>query len=583
MDNNTSLAIYVGLAILLIFYFVVSFFSGKTWKVTHVLLAICVFFASAVFFVMAVMTLKTHQEWREVYLTLKAEVTEQDFQNDLLENGVGRDPKGDLQELEESVRELREKVDQELYDRDRVWRNCQPDSPSSFDGNSIDLNVTQALVARILEPNDRDPIDGELTENEIPTNLRHVLRGADTDQNGKITKAELERVDKQDLCIQAKEIVYAFKETQTPEEWSVPAVYLGEFQVEGPPTATSVTLKPTLPLDELQIEQIRSGGTWVLYEHMPVDSYYAFAGLRDETAENPDVDFANKLRQLMPPTKLGVTGAAYDRLINEYVRDRKTANPASDPPERIWKRVVFKQSPQAIKVDSDDEQAQAAKRHYDATGRAVPAALRTGDVTEDAMADAARSEKGVIYGIKNLVSSGDIALEPGEIKFDIDDEALLDSKTADDLIGSGVAEEVEAVFVRELRDYAFEFHDLYMRRINLNDFASRLTYDTRLLVGAGDQANIRVTYRTGERDTIQADLERFQAEKDALAEYYAELEAQHRQLMTDLSMLYRTNNALAAELARHQYNLARSINAQTQTTEPTESAPRGATPPPSAP
>jgi hypothetical protein len=199
------------------------------------------------------------------------------------------------------------------------------------------------------------------------------------------------------------------------------------------------------------------------------------------------------------------------------------------------------------------------------------------------MSDAARSDQGVIQGIKGLVSSGDIAMETGEIKFDIDDEALLDSETADELIRAGVAEEVEAVFVRDLRDYAYEFHDLYMRTIDLNEFAGRLSYDTKLLVGAGDNANIRVTYRTGEKDTLQADFDRFQAEKVALAEYYAQLDAQYKQLMADLSLLYRTNNSLAAELARNQYNLARSINAQTRTTEPTESAPRAAPPPPSAP
>jgi hypothetical protein len=534
MDNNMSLAIYVGLAILLIAYFVISFFSGKTWKVTHVLLAVCVFFASAVFFVMAVMTLKTHREWREVYLRLEAEVAEQNFQNELLEKGVGRDPKGDLQEQEDSVRELQEKVDQELYDRARVWRKC---GLQGFDGNTVTLTMI---------PPDEAASAGE------------------------------------DLRIADKAILYAFKETQSPEGWNLPSAYLGEFQVEGK-TQTQLTLKPTLPLDQVQTAEIRSGGSWVLYELMPVDSYHAFASLRDETAADPDADFAAKMRQLLPAQKLGFVGPAYDRLINEYVRDRKPADLASDPPGRIWKRVRFIKAPEAIKVDSDDEQAQAALRYYDAMGRAVPAALRTGDVNETAISEAATSEKGVIHGIKNLVSNGNIAMEAGEIKFDIDDEALLDSETADKLIADGVAEEIEAVFVRELRDYAFEFHDLYMRMIDLDDFASRLTYDTKVLVGAGDNANIRVVYRTGERDTLQADLDRFQAEREALAEYYAQLQAQHQQLMADLSLLYRTNNTLAAELARNQYNLARSINAKTQTTEPTESAPRGATPPPSAP
>jgi hypothetical protein len=534
MDNNTSLAIYGGLAILLIFYFVVSFFSGKTWKVTHVLLAVCVFFASGVFFVMAVMTLKTHQEWRQVYLKLKAEVAEQEFQNDMLDFGVGRDPTGDLQEQEGSVRELQEKVEQELYDRSRVWRNCR----ATVEGDSVEL----ALIS--------------------------------SEESGSAGE---------DLRIADKAILYAFKEAPSPEGWNLPSVYLGEFQVESQ-TPTELTLKPTLPLDQVQAAEVRNTASpWVLYELMPVDSYHAFAGLRDEDAADPDAGFAAKMRQLLPAQKLGLAGPAYDRLIEDYVRDRKTADPSRDPPDRIWKRVRFLEPPDPIKVDSEDEQAQAALRYYDATGRAVPAALRTGEVNEDALVTAATSEKGVVHGIKNLVSQGEIGMESGEIAFDIDDEALLDSETADEMIAAKVAEEVEAVFVRELRDYAFEYHDLYMRMIDLNDFATRITYDTRILTGAGDNANIRVTYRTGERDTLQADLDRFQAERDALAEYLAQLQAQQKQLMVDLSLLYRTNNALAAELARHQYNLARSINAKTQQTEPTERAPGAATPPPTAP
>ena len=534
MDNNMSLAIYVGLAILLIGYFVVSFFSGKTWKVLHVLIAVCVFFASAVFFVMAVMTLKTHKEWREVYLELQAEVAEQEFQNELLEKGIGRDPKGEVQELEESIRELQEKLDQELYDRARVWRGCTVKG-------AADNTVTLTMI----------PSDDAATAGE---NLR----------------------------IADKAIMYAFREAQSPEGWNLPYDYVGEFQVEGQ-TQTELTLKPTLPIDPVVARGITTGVPWVLYELMPVDSYHAFVGLRDETAENPDVDFANRMRQLMPAEKLRVVGPGYEQLINEYVRDRTPAQVGSDPPGRIWKRVRFKKAPEPIKVDSDDEQAQAALRYYDATGRAVPAALRTGDVKETAMSEAARNPDGVIKGIKTLVNSGGIAMEPGEIKFDMEDEALLDAETADELIAANVAEEIEAVYVRQLRDYAFEFHDLYMRGIDLNNFATRLSYDTKILVGAGDNANIRVTYRTGERDTLQADFERFSAERAALAEYYAQLQAQHQQLMTDLSLLYRTNNALASELARHQYNLASRINAKTQTTQPTASAPRGATPPPSAP
>jgi hypothetical protein len=115
--------------------------------------------------------------------------------------------------------------------------------------------------------------------------------------------------------------------------------------------------------------------------------------------------------------------------------------------------------------------------------------------------------------------------------------------------------------------------------MDLNDHATRITYDTRTLVRAGDNANVHVTYRSGERDTLKADLQRFETEKDALADYFAALQAQHQQLLEDLSLLYRTNNALVADLTRHQYGLARAINERSRQTEPTEQPPR----PPTAP
>ena len=174
-------------------------------------------------------------------------------------------------------------------------------------------------------------------------------------------------------------------------------------------------------------------------------------------------------------------------------------------------------------------------------------------------------------------------MEAGEIEFDVGDEALLDAKTADELINAGVAQELESVFVRELRDYAFEFHDLYVRMMDLRDVAARITYDTKTLVLAGDNVQEHVTYRTGERDTLDADVKRFEAELAALTEYRDQLQAQYDQLMKDLSLLYRTNGALMGDLTRHQYNMARSINEQTQQPEPTERAPRAATPPPSRP
>jgi hypothetical protein len=408
-----------------------------------------------------------------------------------------------VHEAEDSIRDLQEELGQELYDRARVWRNCVP---GDFDGNTITVTVIPPEDAGSAAP---------------------------------------------DLLIADNAIIYAFKESDSPEGWKLPSTYLAEFQVAGK-TPTSVTLAPTIPLDAEQQAEIRNRtSTWVLYELMPVDSYQAYAGLHDPDAVDPDADFRAKLQQLMPSARMSLVGPAYDRLIDEYARDRRTANPSVDPP-----KVRFLKVPEPIKVDSDDETAQFALRYYDATGRAVPASLRTGDFDPDT--------KG---------------FSPGEIEFDIGDVALLDAETADGLIAEGVCEELESVFVRELRDYAYEFHEMYAGITDMNDHAVRITHDTSALVLAGRDAGLHVTYRTGEKDTLLADLKGYEADRDAVSQYLAALTAQWRQLQQGLSLLYRTNNALVADLTRHQYALARQINERTQQTEPTAESPGSPTPP----
>jgi hypothetical protein len=506
MDSNTLMLIYGGLAILVIFYFVISFFSGKTWKIPHVLLAVLVFFATGTFMVLAAMTLKTHQSWREIYLEKQAAIADQKLINEKLLKGYARDVEGKIQTEEDSIRELDELLGQELYDRARVWRGCLRDASGS-------LTLTIA-----------PPDDGTAAP--------------------------------ESLLIPDQAILYAFKEIEVmPEGWKLPDVYLGEFSVTAS-TPSSVTLAPTIPLDQDQQAEIQDrSATWTLYELMPVDSYYAFADLYDPDAVDPEADIRAKIQELMPPGKMRVTGPTYTRLIDEYARDRRDANEGTDPPERIWKHVRFVKLPKPIKVDSDDESPRAALRYFDATGRAIPASLRAGDFT---------------------VESGNFG--PGEIEFDIGDEALLDKETADKLIEEGEAEELKQVYIRELRDYAYEFHELFGRFASLDDIAVRIEIDRDTLVTSHAQAETTMAYRTGEKTALKADLERYTAERDAVAAYLAQLTTQWQQLRKDLSVLYQTNNALASQLARDQYNLTRMINTRTRT-ESTATAPQAPTPP----
>lgn len=574
--DNAMMAIIGGLAILVIFYFVVSFFSGKTWKIPHVLLAVCVFFASGVFVFLAAGTLKTHDTWRKIYLDKKQELAQQLHDIDLLAKGYAKDLDGNYKYAEDSVIELKQALGQELYDRARVWRNVEP---GAFDGNTVSVTVP------------------------VPD----VQGGAP------------------ELLIPESAILYAFKEREEPENKTVPVgdkvpyAYLGEFSVASK-TGNSLVLRPTLPLDATQRAEVNNpNNTWVLYDLMPVDSYYAFhdlfdlekcetfvstndidddgglsneeftRGLSSEAAkpeeeqvwfgdntsfdkvdENNDgsvtpeevanADFESKIRAVMhEPPRLpdGSPHPDYEVMIAEYSRDRRPADETKDAPARIWKTVRFQTDEHdPIKVDSDDESPQAAMRYFDATGRAVPASLRMGEFNE------LRGE-----------------FEPGEIEFEIGDVALLDKETADRLIDQDVCEEVEQIYIRELRDYAYDFHEIYGRFISLADDARRIEVDIGSLEVTNANADLHVTYRQGEQAELESDLNGMLAEQKAVTDYLAALTAQWNQLRQDLSLLYRTNNALAAELANYQAGLKRSIDAKTNVTESTAEAPQAPTPP----
>ena len=103
-------------------------------------------------------------------------------------------------------------------------------------------------------------------------------------------------------------IVYAFKEqpindlppasrlmlyedSQLPEQDTkgqcrLPTFYMGEYRITSDPVAnpSTIELTPTLPLSPTQLEQLQQddGATWAMYEVMPVDSHEALQGITAE-------------------------------------------------------------------------------------------------------------------------------------------------------------------------------------------------------------------------------------------------------------------------------------------------------------
>ncbi len=133
---------------------------------------------------------------------------------------------GDPDAPRPSIADLKRDVQQILYYRGRVWRDCQP-RPAPNQG---ELGVLTAL------PNPP--------------------------------------------ALDVGSIIYLFESTK-------PGVYLGEFEVSasGPAAGNdpNVRLKPTTFLIPEQAQRLgKSKGPWVMYEKMPADSHNVFAGLTEQ-------------------------------------------------------------------------------------------------------------------------------------------------------------------------------------------------------------------------------------------------------------------------------------------------------------
>jgi hypothetical protein len=321
--------------------------------------------------------------------------------------------------------------------------------------------------------------------------------------------------------LEVKNVVYLFKEVNVQsvfgdEPRSAPAVYVGEFQVTEVADA-DVTVSPTLPLDAQQASHLAPAAEvrWTLYEKMPTDNPEAFAGLDEQ-----------KLRQLLPNV-MQIDPARYEQLIQSYVRDGQ--EPAeTDPPARRWMEVEF-QAEHTETVDSATTQVDRDSRYFDDQGRALVPGLRAG----------------------------------GPVKFAKQQKAILPLTRAEELINAGTCKKVRDVYRRELKDYAANFHEIAVRMTYLADRIGEVTRQTATLVDAQKKAQAQIDYRTQEKAKLEQDLAKFQAENSAIKTYVEQLVAAVNATRGRANELFRTNLALAAELAALQKQLADDINKRT--------------------
>lgn len=490
MDNPV---IYQALgALLVLFFLYLTYMFTKTWRWFHVTCAFFVFGASIALICYAAMSYKTHAAWRTVELKnrLAAEKAQAEF--DTLMYG----DRSEVVQTVPSIRTQNAKFARMVFDRGRVWRGCTPQGPPQGDGS---------VAVSTVPPGAADPA----------------------------------AVDNQ---IEDKMVLYGFTEADAPPELGlppgtkIPQFYLGEFTAVSV-TNTSVTVRPTLPLDNQQRQRLQAGGqTWTLYETMPIDGHNFFATDPEATPNlNEDADVSPVFGSMDPDFlgKLiyksgGVDDATHQKTLDAYLRDGKRAAP-TDPPEKTWVKLRF-MADHSENVDSDATLGgvEGSQDWFD-RGRSEIPLLQRGDV--------AKFKKGAI--------------------------GVFPQSDADDLISRGICERIEPIYVRSLNDYEYQFRSTHLQMVQIRQDIERIQRNIDEQTSTNGKTETLIAYRNDEKTKLQQDLDKFTYERDQITAYHDKLQTVFTATKAELSRLYKTNFLLSEELRTISEELTREIDRRT--------------------
>lgn len=468
-------------ALLALFFIFLTYMNTKTWRWVHVTMMFFVFGAAIAFNFYAALTLKTRAAWIKYHDNLEKQALDLESQVSLVMFG---DPK-DVAGKTPSVASLREELGRTIVDRGRVWRGVVP--------QAFQNGTATVLTTPPPDPNLPPP----------PPKKNNIA---------------------------VKTVLHAFREATTADGLTVPAAYIGEFEVTAA-TDTSVTLSASMPLSP---DQVAAGGqppvTWALYETCPVDGHEWFAGLDQ-----------NAIQTLIPALP-GVPPADYQKMIQSYVRDGQQAED-TDPPENTWIEVKFLKK-YDLQVD-----AATASTSFDAPEPLFP--FNTdGQALLDRLRRAApgKPAESVTFG-------------PALTQIQT---AIFDQETAEKLIADGTCEKIRPIFRRKLTDYEQKFHTIYLRTLDLAGRVRQLTQDDKTTLATTTKANQQIVLVDELKTKVTDDLAKAKFEVAEVGTYSEALEAQLNAIGTKVNELYRSNKAIGAELAKINADLTKEIDRRTR-------------------
>jgi hypothetical protein len=302
--------------------------------------------------------------------------------------------------------------------------------------------------------------------------------------------------------------------------------YVGEFRVTqaGDPNpqddaAPNISLQPTSKLDAAEIQRLQqSRGPWLLYEAMPLDSHEPFAGKSEDQIRALFPKPANE-----PPGVQGVPTLAeiVEATIQDYLKHGKPAQD-DDPLDRKVVKLRF-----------------------------------TKDAAEGGAAAAAVFQE---LRIPNeMVAKGELAELP--------------KVTADRMFEVEVAEPLETLYHRPLRDYGLDLRDFGRRMPMMRDSIASAIKDVEFANNATDLAEKYYNEREQERMRLVAEKTRLDEEVQVVSTYQTDLEKELATYREAIQQATQQNLVLAARWRKLQLEAAQRIEASASATAASRPAP----------
>ncbi len=448
--------------------------TARGWGVLHTLMLLCLFFECWTFMFFSAGVLYRRGGWLKQAQTLEKRAVEAEAQTLKLTWG---DFEGNP-DAQVAVVPVQGELRRLTADRGRVWRRL--DLISQDNGvYKLELSAATNPAADDLAAPDpaaapaAAPVD---VGSSLPANL----------------------------------VVYGFAEELDAQERPLPTFYLGEFTITQS-QGSEVTLTPTLPLQQNQLDTIKTGGaqTWTLYELLPLDSHTAFAAQGSQPAD--DSIFGRMDEETLTNLLADIPEPRREDVLRRYLRDGQRAED-SDPPRTRWVRVkVLKEWD--IDVDSQEDAIATERGFYDKSGRSIDVRLKRGE-------------------------EGRVKLTPEENK-----RIVLKSEVADDLISKGIVELIEPVYVRPLIDYQESFNHLFVRLHEIGEHISLYQRDTAEIAKANQAGQEMISFRQIESQQLTEDLGHYRSEIDVLNEELKQSTDQVTTTKSTIGEMYRTIQA----------------------------------------